>query len=228
MKKMMLLIFLIVILTACSASNANDVQPTVVKAGSELLQKELTIENDKEAEPTQRLNSIEPPIQSSKQLTEQDIMPADPSTTAIVPVRIQIPKIGVDAEVIEAGLLPDGQMEAPEDDAKVGWFEPGYKPGLNGSSVMAGHVDNKTGPAVFFYLKKLNPGDEIHVSDAGGKTLTFIVTDVVAYKTEESPIDTIFGPSEEPMLNLITCTGTYNKKTDEHDQRLVVYSKLKQ
>jgi sortase A len=211
MKKMMLLLFLIVILTACSVTDDNDEQPTVVKADSAHLE-----------------TPIQTSLQTSIQQAEQDITPVEPKTTAIVPVRIQIPKIKVDAEVIEVGLLPDGQMEAPEDDAKVGWFEPGYQPGSNGSSVMAGHVDNKTGPAVFFYLKKLDPGDEIHVSDAEGKTLAFIVTDVAAYKTEESPIDTIFGPSDVPMLNLITCTGTYSKKTDEHDQRLVVYSKLKQ
>ncbi len=50
-------------------------------------------------------------------------------------------------------------MEIPADDHITGWYEPGYEPGSAGSAVIAGHVDSKKGPAVFFYLTDLEEGD---------------------------------------------------------------------
>ena len=40
-------------------------------------------------------------------------------------------------------------MGVPKGFDTVGWFGEGTKPGAPGNAVMAGHVDSKTGPAVF-------------------------------------------------------------------------------
>jgi len=155
--------------------------------------------------------------------------PASSSLSAlkpIVPIRIQIPHIQVDADVEKVGILENGQMGIPLEEMNIGWFEPGYKPGQNGSAVMAGHVDNKSGPSVFFYLKLLEVGDKVFITGEDGTTLTFIVKDLATYKTEESPIDYIFSKSDVPRLNLITCTGTFNKKNRSHEERLVVFTEL--
>jgi len=117
-------------------------------------------------------------------------------------------------------------MGVPEDDAQVGWFEPGYLPGMNGNSVMAGHEDNWLGPAIFFDLRLLKEGDEIYIYGDDGTKLTFAVYHSEDYLTEESPIEQIFGQADEPMLNLITCAGTYDRQTNSSDKRLVVYTKL--
>ena len=39
-----------------------------------------------------------------------------------------------------------------------------------GSAVILGHVDNSTGPGVFFQLRTLAPGDQVYVALADGDT----------------------------------------------------------
>ncbi|WP_038559256.1 class F sortase [Terribacillus saccharophilus] len=146
----------------------------------------------------------------------------------IVPDRIEIPAIDVDATVQPKGELENGEMEVPADDHITGWYEPGYKPGSAGSSVIAGHVDSKKGPAVFFYLTDLEEGDEVYITDKDGKKLTFVVKEMHAYPAENAPIRQIFGASDKAVLNLITCTGTFDHERQTHPDRLVVTTELKQ
>ncbi|WP_114571951.1 class F sortase [Exiguobacterium flavidum] len=145
---------------------------------------------------------------------------------SIEPSRIEIPSLDVDAKIEEAGLLANGQMEDPKSPETVGWYANGTKPGERGNAVLAGHVDSKTGPAVFFDLQKLNKGDEIIVSDEEGERLTFVVEEKKKYRAELSPIEDIFDYSYQSHLNLITCTGVFDQETKNYDERLVVYTTL--
>lgn len=143
-----------------------------------------------------------------------------------VPVRLQIPSISVDAEIESVANDEKGRMDVPKDDMNTAWYNPGYRPGMNGNAVLAGHYDKKDGSAaVFWNLAKLNDGDEIIITDDKGKDWKFLVTKSVKYPNKEFPIKTVFGPASEPMLNLITCDGTWTQGTGYSD-RHVVYSKL--
>ncbi|AQQ55626.1 class F sortase [Planococcus lenghuensis] len=144
----------------------------------------------------------------------------------ITPVAIELPAIGEKAEVIEVGQTEEGAMEAPSNIYQIGWYAPGTKPGSSGNAVMAGHVDGLTSPGTFYNLKKLEPGDEIHITGTSGMKLTFVVTDKKSYVPEEAPLEEIFGPSSESRLNLITCTGVFNDDTGLYEERLVVYTEL--
>ncbi|QKS72873.1 class F sortase [Paenalkalicoccus suaedae] len=143
------------------------------------------------------------------------------------PTRIQIPSIGVDAPISNVGILENGEMGVPEAMDEVGWFEPGFSPGEQGNSVLAGHVDSRTGPAVFFDLEQLVEGDEITVIGDEGQELVFEVVGKQTYPYDNAPIQTIFGPSDGRNLNLITCTGTFNRDARTHEDRLVVFTQLK-
>ncbi|GGF22216.1 hypothetical protein GCM10010954_21310 [Halobacillus andaensis] len=146
----------------------------------------------------------------------------------ITPTHIKIPSIDVDAPIEQVGILDNGQMGVPENIDNVGWFEPGTKPGDPGNSVLAGHVDSKSGPAVFFYLDQLEEGDEIIVSNDNGDERTYTVQHMESYPYADAPIQDIFGPSDEKKLNLITCTGTFNRDQGTHEERLVVYTELEE
>jgi sortase A len=146
----------------------------------------------------------------------------------IEPVQLEIPAIDVKANIENVGILDNGQMGVPEDIDKVGWFEPGFKPGTKGNAVLAGHVDSKTGPAIFFYLEKLSKGDEIILTGQDGETMTFVVTGKERYPYDDSPIEKIFGPTDSRTLNLITCVGTFNRSKGTHEERLVVSTELKE
>jgi LPXTG-site transpeptidase (sortase) family protein len=146
--------------------------------------------------------------------------------TAIVPVVIEIPALDVKAPVEQVGTLKNGQMGVPEDFNSVGWYKDGGMPGDRGSAVLAGHVDSKTGPAVFYKLESLKKGDKIMVSDKDGKQLTFAVIRTKAYPRKNAPVDEVFGFSYRKKMNLITCTGNFNRNEGTHEKRLVVYTEL--
>ncbi|GBF35211.1 hypothetical protein DCCM_4334 [Desulfocucumis palustris] len=129
--------------------------------------------------------------------------------------------------MVPVGVLPDGQMEVPRDTDAVGWYRPGANPGDRGNAVMAGHVDSKTGPAVFYKLNKLKKGDIILIRLNGGFTRAFSVKKAVIYRRDRAPMEQIFGPTGDVNLNLITCTGTFDKTKGTHQERLVIYAGLK-
>ena len=150
----------------------------------------------------------------------------EPMMEGITPTQLSIPAINVDANVEHVGQLPNGQMDVPKDDRNVGWYQPGAKPGEIGNAVLAGHVDNKTGPSVFFHLKDLETGDIVTVTDENGKAYDFKVYAVESYPRNNAPLEKVFGTSSKPSLNLITCTGTFNRDAGTHEERMVVYTTL--
>lgn len=151
---------------------------------------------------------------------------APPTTlppTGIRPTRIEIPTIGVDTSIIDLdirGALP----EVPSDFDEVGWYEQTRKPGEIGPSVLAGHIDSTSGPAVFFRLDELVDGDQIVIHDVDGETRTFEVVDSGQYPKEALP-DEVFGFGEPVSeLRLITCGGTFDRNAGHYKDNVVVYT----
>lgn len=157
--------------------------------------------------------------------------PAQPPTSLAVPnapLRLKIPRIGVDATVQPVGQDADGSMGSPSGPWSVGWWDQGYRPGEDGSAVIDGHVDyHNVGPAVFWRLRDLQPGDHIQVTMPGPRVLTFVIERTEVYAADDnSVLGTIFAPSDVPRLNLITCTGIFDPTHRNYDRRLVVFSRL--
>lgn len=148
------------------------------------------------------------------------------SMKGLIPSKIEIPAIHVEASVQSLGYTEEGGMAVPKNLTEVGWFEPGTKPGNHGNAVIAGHVDGNRGPAVFYDLKKLSIGDDIIISDSTGDTLTFTVSKIESYPYENSPIRELFGPANDQSLNLITCTGPYDDQASTYSERLAIYTEL--
>src|SRR5918998_469877 len=123
------------------------------------------------------------------------------------PARLRVPTIKVDAAVEHVALTEDGAMDTPKDYANVAWYNLGPKPGQPGNATIAGHVDSKRGPAVFWDLRKLKPGDEVYAIGDDGVERRFVVTVLEFYKRPDAPLQRIFGPAPGTHLNLITCAG---------------------
>jgi LPXTG-site transpeptidase (sortase) family protein len=165
------------------------------------------------------------PLEPSLPAPQQTPVKVPTPQRGLVPKQLEIPTIHLKARVEKVGRLPSGAMDVPKAFDRVGLLYPAYLPGENGNAVIDGHVDHYTGPAIFFYLKRLKPGDKVIVSEEN-KSLIFIVKSVEAFNTGEAPLHRIFGPAHRPRLNLITCTGKFNKKTQEHDKRLVIFTEI--
>ncbi|HEX2910472.1 MAG TPA: class F sortase [Chloroflexia bacterium] len=151
-----------------------------------------------------------------------------PPLPGLVPARVRIPSVGINAFVEQVGLDSKNRMDVPRNIWNVAWFKLGAKPGERGNAVIDGHVDGPYSAAVFWDLRKVQPGTKIYVQDASGQEKTFEVYDVQVYPYDQAPLDRIFGPSNDAQLNLITCTGTFDRKTENYDKRFVAYSRLVQ
>jgi sortase (surface protein transpeptidase) len=142
------------------------------------------------------------------------------------PVNLQAPDIGLNANVEAVGKDKQGSMDVPKDINDVGWYKLGPAPGQKGNVVIDGHYDSKTGPAVFTYLSSLAPGNKIIVTDEHGKQYTYVVRSKEVYSDADFPLTKVFGKTNESWLNLITCTGVYDKQAKNYNKRVVVYSQL--
>jgi Sortase domain len=138
------------------------------------------------------------------------------------PARLEIPAIGVSTRLVRLGLLADGTMEVPRDYGVAGWFTGGPMPGQLGPAVIAGHVDSKTGPAVFYRLRDLRPGDQIRVVRADGRVVRFEVESLARYPKRELPEEEVFGATTTPALRLITCAGAFDRSQRSYRDNLVV------
>ena len=138
---------------------------------------------------------------------------------------INTPNLKVDAAVEHVAYAPNSRaMDVPKKWENVAWFKPGYVPGMKGNSVIAGHLDSRTGPAVFADLEKIEVNDIVSVIDTKGKKTDFRVLKKQTYFDADAPLLDIFGPTEEAHLNLITCEGEFNQDTDRYDRKLVVFT----
>lgn len=183
--------------------------------------------SNKPAESVKKQEQQEEVASSSTELTPPEGLKLKADTEGITPSTIEIPALDINTDIEKVGTLKNGQMGVPKGMDTVGWFGDGAKPGSPGNAVMAGHVDSKTGPAVFYKLEDLDKGDEVIVKDKDGKTLTFEVTGKEKYDRKNAPVDKIFDYSYGSKLNLITCTGNFNREEGTHEERLVVYTELK-
>jgi LPXTG-site transpeptidase (sortase) family protein len=140
--------------------------------------------------------------------------------------RLKIPKINVDATVENLGLTFDGAMEVPKGPSNAAWYSLGTPPGYIGSSVFDGHSGWKNGiPAVFDNLYKLKKGDKIYVEDNNkGVVVTFLVRESRKYNPNVDATGVFTSSDGKAHLNLITCTGIWNKILKSHSERLVVFA----
>jgi hypothetical protein len=148
------------------------------------------------------------------------------TTSRSVPVTLRIPAIGLSTAVSTLGLTADGSVQVPSDIVQVGWFRLGPTPGQLGSAVILGHVDNYTGPGVFFQLRTLAAGDEVEVDLADGITARFVVNAVVMYSKSQFPGDRVYASHGSSALQLVTCGGTFDHQTGHYLSNVVVYTSL--
>ncbi|MEU7868686.1 class F sortase [Dactylosporangium sp. NPDC049140] len=141
------------------------------------------------------------------------------------PSRLRIAKLGVDTPLESLQMDAAGMLESPKVYGEAGWFTGGTYPGDAGPAVLAGHVDSKTGPAVFYRLHELQPGDTVDVQRGDG-WLTFRVTASEHYAKAQFPSTRVYGPTPVPELRLITCGGTFDQARHSYRDNLVVYAVL--
>ncbi|MFF3836516.1 class F sortase [Streptomyces sp. NPDC001930] len=161
---------------------------------------------------------VTPPVPSAAQAfaagpsvhTDAAADPLPPSA----PVRLRIPETDVDTPMMRLGLAPNGSLDVPPAGNRnmAGWYEDGTSPGAKGTAIVAGHVDNADGPAVFYTLGALKKGHRIEVDRQDGRTAVFTVDAVEVYGNKEFPDRKVYDEAKRAEIRVITCGGGFSKK----------------
>ena len=141
------------------------------------------------------------------------------------PVHLSIPSLGLSVSLSVLGINPGGLVQVPTNFNMPGWYKFGPAPGQRGSAVILGHVDTYRGPAVFFYLRNLRPGNQVIVQLADHKVVHFAVLGLRMYTNAQFPERVVYGPRSYSALQLVTCGGVFDHATGHYLSNLVVYTK---
>ena len=158
--------------------------------------------------------------------TPGDRLQATPMARS-VPVAVYIPHIGVRAKIISLGLTSGGAVRVPPLTRPflTSWYNRGPTPGTPGAAVIYGHVDSSAvGPAVFYRLGDLRPGDLVYVTLKDGRTALFRVYSAELYRKAEFPDQAIYGYTSWPSLRLVTCGGQFDAATGHYLSNTVVFA----
>lgn len=169
---------------------------------------------------------------ANEKLVSRNILPHERTSQSTIlkepnhglPIRLEIPKIKVDANIEYMGLTATGDMDVPTNVKDAGWYKYGPHPGDKGNAVIAGHLDGTKGePGVFIALTKLRPGDSLSIVDNKGQTTDFVVRETRTYNQTAHPSE-VFNASDGAHLNLITCAGAWDITQHRFLNRLVVFA----
>lgn len=153
---------------------------------------------------------------------QQDVAPM----SAVEPVSLAIPSLGVTAPMMGLGLQPDGELEVPPGAEQAGWYTGAPTPGELGPAIIAAHVnwDGEDGP--FARLHELAPGSRVVVSRADGTRAVFAVDRVEQYPKKRFPTQRVYGDIDHAGLRLITCGGEFDNVADSYEDNIIAFARL--
>lgn len=158
-----------------------------------------------------------PAVPASAQVAPAPAAPTAPTTLAI-------PSIGVRSDLLDLGVAADGSAEVPQDYDRAGWFREGGRPGGRGPTVLLGHVDSRSGPAVFHRLRDLAPGDVVEVGTRDGAVARYAVERTEQVSKDDFPTFAVFGATADDVLRLVTCAGEFDRGERSYTDNLVVHA----
>ena len=154
---------------------------------------------------------------------------AGPALPYSRPVLLAIPAIGVRARIIALGANRNGSARVPPlaKPFLVSWFDNGAAPGQRGTADLFGHVDSRfSGPAVFYKLGLLRPGDSVTVTRADHRVAVFRIYSVRMFQKDRFPAAWIYGATGRAELRLVTCGGPFNSRTRDYLDDTVAFARL--
>ena len=140
---------------------------------------------------------------------------------------VDAPSAGITTtDVKDLGLREDNSLDVPSDAESIGWYDRSASPGTVGPTVLAGHVNLHGENGTFARLKDMTAGDTVEVHREDGTTAVFRVDRVGQFSKDAFPTDTVYGPTSEPEIRLITCGGVFDRAKRSYDDNVVVFGTL--
>ncbi len=137
------------------------------------------------------------------------------------PVSIRVGDLDLEASVIPVGVDEEKQLDVPSADL-VGWYQYSPTPGNAGATVLAAHVDYGGEQGAFFNLHQLEIGELFEVELEDGTVKSYEVTANSTYNKVDLPDDELFRKDGKPVLQLVTCGGTFDPEERSYEANVVV------
>lgn len=146
-----------------------------------------------------------------------------------LPRYIIIDKLNIKARVKRMGVGTDNAIQAPKNIFDAGWYDGSAKPGETGATFIDGHVSGPTQRGVFYKLKSLETGDSIVVEKGDGSRLVYVVASSESYPANRVDMNKALRPYGDARkgLTLMTCSGSFDRATQEYTERIIVYAILR-
>jgi hypothetical protein len=141
--------------------------------------------------------------------------------TASPPVAVTIPVLGVRARIVPEGIGPGGALNIPPP-AEVGWYDQGPAPGQDGTTVLAGHIDDHGVPGAFLRLNDIQAGATIQVTTASGRVAAYTVTERRMLPQDDLAGSGLLSQQGAPELVMISCGGDYDEATHLYLDNIVI------
>ncbi len=147
--------------------------------------------------------------------------------TAEDPKYIKLPSIKSEGYIQNVGVDQHKAVAVPSNIHIAGWFTQSARPGSEGLTIIDGHVSGWTSEGIFKRLGKLKIGDNYTVQMGDGKVLKYKVLKVDSVETDKAAaILYSQDPNIRSQLNLITCGGQFDKKSNQYQKRIIITSSL--
>lgn len=143
------------------------------------------------------------------------------------PIRIGIPKLGINTKVVPVGLVENNAMDTPKNTDEVGWFTEKIKPGQAGTAILTAHYDTASGqPAIFYNIRALARGDKVIIFTDKDERLVFKVDKTMSLLQKVFPERLVYGSFSDKEMRLITCDGIWDSAEKSYSNRLIVFTKM--
>ena len=145
------------------------------------------------------------------------------------PKSLVISSLGVKTHVKPIGVTSKGELGVPYNIYETGWYNASAKPGSSagsGAVLIDGHVIGPTKPGIFANIKKMAAGDTIQITRTDNKIITYTVVKTQNYDASTLNVGMLLTSVTpgKPGLNLITCGGPFDTKSQHYTQRTVVFA----
>jgi len=168
--------------------------------------------------------ALAPAITPVEHATAGSAPAAGAAMSRSVPVRVDLPSLGVRAPVVPAGLAANGALDVPAGTTRAGWYDRSPTPGEVGPAVLVAHVDWAGKRGVFHDIRTLAAGAVVRVTRQDGTVATFRVDRVAEYPKRSLPTRTVFGGLDHPGLRLITCGGDFDRAAGQYADNVVAFA----
>jgi hypothetical protein len=141
---------------------------------------------------------------------------------------LAIPSVQPNRPLLGLGMDGKGTAELPPFSLPrtAGWLRDSASPGGTGTSVVVGHVDTTSGPAVFWNLAAVRPGAEVDVTRLDSRTAIFTVDPVQECPKTGFPAAQVYGPSPGAQLREVTYGGAFDRNRREYTGNVVLFVHL--